>query len=210
MHQPHDPPVTYLLHRWREGDSNAADQLFSAAATELRKIAGHLFRNERGSHTLQPTAVVNEAFVRLLGIRDMEWQDRNHFYAFAATAMRRVLVDHARARASNKRGGEWVRTELPLGSIAWTDPVDILAIEQALNALQEVDPDRARLAVMRFYSGLSSDELADVFGVSTRTIKRRWQTTRAWLKAYLQGLSATDATDNATGDPTKATASRPS
>ena len=189
------PPVTQLLHQWQAGDPAAGNRLFDEASDELRRIAANLFRNERGGHTLQPTAVVNEAFVRLLGLHDMEWQDRAHFFAFAATSMRRVLVDHARSRAAEKRGGEWVRTELPLGSRTWTDPVDVLAMEAALEALHEVDPERSRLAVLRFYAGLTTEELAALFEVSERTIKRRWKTTRGWLHNHLSNTVESNPED---------------
>ncbi|MEM9408824.1 MAG: ECF-type sigma factor [Acidobacteriota bacterium] len=181
-----ETPVTRLLHEWQEGDSVAAEELFPAVAGELRRIAGSLFRNERGGHTLQPTAVVNEAFVRLLGLRSMEWRDRQHFYSFAATAMRRVLVDHARQRLAEKRGGEWVRTEIPHSLGSWTDPVDVLALEKALEELQSIDEGRYRLVLLRFYSGLKMDEIGELEGVSTRTVMRRWQVTKAWLRSFFE------------------------
>ncbi len=186
------PPITQLLHQWQGGDAEAGEHLFEAAAKELRRIAAAIFRNERLGHTLQPTAIVNEAFVRLLGLRDVEWQDREHFFSFAATSMRRVLVDHARARSAAKRGGGWVRTELPRSAGVWTDPLDVLVLEDALQALQRVDPERTRLAVLRFYSGLDNHELAEVLGVTDRTVKRRWQATRAWLREYLEHRPAPD------------------
>ena len=178
-------PVTELLHDWQSGDTNAGEELFPAVADELRKIAGNLFQGERGGHTLQPTAIVNEAFVRLLGLREMEWRDRQHFYSFAATAMRRVLVDHARGRNAAKRGGHWIRTELPPSLGVWTDPIDVLALEAALKELQRIDPERAKLVTLRFYSGLDIEELAEVLDISPRTVMRRWQITKAWLHSFL-------------------------
>lgn len=178
--------LTALLHDWQSGDARAGDELFREAAGELRRIASQLFRNERGNHTLQPTAVVNEAYVRLLNLREMEWRDREHFYSFAATTMRRVLVDHARGRNAAKRDGKLQRTELPASIGVWTDPIDVLALERALTALHAIDPERARLVTLRFYAGLTIDEVADLFGVDPRTIKRRWQTTRAWLQDFFQ------------------------
>ena len=178
-------PVTELLARWQDGDAEVGDDLFAALSRELRQIAGCLFRNERGGHTLQPTAVVNEAFVRLLGLNNMEWQARRHFYAFATTSMRRVLVDHARGRLAEKRGGDWIRTEIPPSLGVWTDPVDVLTLESALDELRKIDPDRANLVMLRFYAGLSIEEIAELLEVSTRTVMRRWQITRAWLKQSL-------------------------
>lgn len=178
--------LTVLLQDWQSGDVGAGDELFRQAAGELRRIASHLFRNERGNHTLQPTAVVNEAYVRLLKLREMEWRDRQHFYSFAATTMRRVLVDHARGRNAEKREGKLQRTEIPASAGVWTDPVDVLTLERALDALHAIDPERARLVTLRFYAGLTIDEVAELFDVDPRTIKRRWQTTRAWLQDYLE------------------------
>lgn len=173
-----------LLHDWQAGDTDAGDELFRQTAGELRRIASHLFRNERGAHTLQPTAVVNEAYVRLLNLREMEWRDREHFYSFAATTMRRVLVDHARGRNAAKREGKLRRTEIPALVGVWTDPVEVLALERALTALHAIDPERARLVTLRFYAGLTIEEVAELFDVDPRTIKRRWQTTRGWLQEY--------------------------
>ncbi len=185
MNEPQEH-LTELLGRWRAGDAAATDDLFQLVHHDLRRIAANLFRGERGNHTLQPTAVVNEAFVRLLGLRDMEWQNRQHFFSFAATSMRRVLVDHARGRDAEKRGGNWIRTEIP-GSLGdWTDPVDVLALEHALTELEKIDPERAELVSLRFFAGMSIDEVAEMTGVSRRTVMRRWQITKAWLQTALE------------------------
>lgn len=187
---PESKDLTLLLHDWQAGDACAGDELFRQTAGELRRIASHLFRNERGAHTLQPTAVVNEAYVRLLNLREMEWRDREHFYSFAATTMRRVLVDHARARNASKRDGKLQRTEIPASVGVWTDPVEVLALERALSALHDIDPERARLVTLRFYAGLTIEEVAEIFDVDPRTIKRRWQTTRGWLQNFFENNRA--------------------
>ena len=193
---PDSNDLTLLLHDWQSGDAGAGEELFRQASGELRRIAAHLFRNERGAHTLQPTAVVNEAYVRLLNLREMEWRDREHFYSFAATTMRRVLVDHARARNASKRDGRLQRTEIPASVGVWTDPVEVLALERALTALHAIDPERARLVTLRFYAGLTIEEVAQLFDVDPRTIKRRWQTTRGWLQNYFATQESADEAEN--------------
>jgi RNA polymerase sigma factor (TIGR02999 family) len=178
--------VNELLERCRAGDAAALDELVTAVYAELRRLAAHHLRAERPDHTLQPTALVHEAYVRLAHGHDRPWQDRSHFLAAAAKVMRHVLVDHARARAAGKRAGQ--RTRLALDDaleVAARADVDLLALDDALHALAEVDPDLARVVELRAFVGLTIVEIAEVVGVSRATVEREWATARAWLRTEL-------------------------
>lgn len=174
-----------LLRAWRDGDSAAAERLFPLVFQELRRIASGLLRNERAHHTLQPTALVNELYLKMLGLRQLEFQDRNHFLSMSARAMRQILVDHAREKKAAKRGGDWVRTELDQKFGVSETPIDVLVLEQALAKLEEIDPTRVRFVELRFFAGMTIEEAAEALGLSLSTAKRHWQATRAWLKSYL-------------------------
>lgn len=174
-----------LLEAWQAGSDGAADELFGHVVDELRRIAAALLRREREGHTLQPTALVNELYLKLSNLRRLEFRDRTHFFSLAARAMRQILVDHARAQQAAKRGPDWVRTQiLPVAAVR-KDPVDVLALEEALQALDEVDSDRARFVVLRFYGGLTVEESAAALDLPLRTAQRHWRATRAWLADYL-------------------------
>jgi RNA polymerase sigma factor (TIGR02999 family) len=178
--------IDHLLERCRGGDAAAFDELVSAVYAELRKLAAYHLRAERPDHTLQPTALVHEAYVRLARGADRPWQDRAHFLAAAAQVMRHVLVDHARARAAEKRAGQ--RTQVALDDaleLAATENLDVLALDDALRALDEVDPDLARIVELRSFAGLTLVEVAEVVGVSRATVEREWATARAWLRKEL-------------------------
>ena len=175
--------VTALLNRWNDGDADALKELIGAVHGELRQLAGSLLRRERADHTLQPTELVHEAFVRLTGLRDMHIEGRRHFYGAAAESMRRILVEHARARNAYKRGGPGAQ-KVPL-EIAFNLPVDLrldfVQLDDALTALAAVAPEKARVVELRYFAGLSIQETADVIGVAPATVKRHWTFARAWL-----------------------------
>ena len=181
-------PVTALLRAWSEGSESALEQLLPLVEAELRRLARAYLARERRGHTLQVTALVNEAFVRLIDARGLRWQDRSHFLGISARLMRRVLVDHARARGYRKRGGGAQRvtmTEALL--IAKEMPVDVIDLDRALEALAAVDPRKARVVELRFFGGLSAEETADVLHVSPDTIKRDWRLAKLWLLRELEG-----------------------
>lgn len=186
MSDPRNASVTHLLQRWKAGDATAERELFDAVYAELKSAAERLMGTERKDHTLQPTALVNEAYLRLAPAA-VDWQDRTHFLAVAAKVMRRTLVDYARARARDKRGGgaRLVTLDaeaLPDGSAA----VDFLALDRALDRLEAFDERKARIIEMRYLAGLSNQEIAETAGVSERTVKRELQYGRAWLRRELQ------------------------
>lgn len=174
--------VTDLLMRWREGDPKALDALMPLVYGELRRIAGHYLRLERPDHTLQSTALVHEAFMRLVGRNPPEWQSRAHFYGVAAKLMRQVLVDHARSHFAEKRGGKSFKLTLQDGMVgSGQRDLDILALDDALNQLAELSPQQSQIVELRFFSGLSIEETSEVMGISPATVKRHWTTARAWL-----------------------------
>jgi RNA polymerase sigma factor (TIGR02999 family) len=179
------PAVTTLLRAWSEGNEAAREQLFRVLYSELRRQAGRYMRRERRSHTLQPSGLVNEAYLRLAGSPDLDLHDRAHFFAIAARVMRQVLVDHARRRRAAKREG----VHVTLGDAdAAAVPLEVLDLETALQELAGLDPRQARVVELRFFGGLDVEETADALGLSARTVKREWQTARAWLQhRLLQG-----------------------
>jgi RNA polymerase sigma factor (TIGR02999 family) len=176
------PAVTTLLRAWAEGNEAAREQLFRVLYSELRRQAGRYMRRERRSHTLQPSGLVNEAYLRLAGSPDLDLHDRAHFFAIAARVMRQVLVDHARRRRAAKREG----VHVTLGDAdAAAVPLEVLDLEKALQELAVLDPRQARVVELRFFGGLDVEETADALGLSARTVKREWQTARAWLQHRL-------------------------
>jgi RNA polymerase sigma-70 factor (ECF subfamily) len=180
--------VTDLLRAWSDGDDEALEQLTPLVEAELRRLARACMSRERRGHTLQPTALVNEAFLRLTDARSIRWQDRAHFVGIAARLMRRVLVDHARSRGSGKRGGGAERVTLDEGLVAAPGPtVDVVALDRALEALAAVDVRKSRTIELRFFGGLSVEETADVLHVSPDTVKRDWRLAKLWLLRALKG-----------------------
>ena len=179
--------VTALLHRLNRGDTAAFDQLMPLVYRQLRRQAALLMRGERSDHTLQPTALINEAFLRLVDQTDVRWQNRAHFLAVAAQAMRRVLVDHARARLRAKRGAGAQRVELDdLGQApVMASPEDVLDLHQALHALAEIDPQQGRVVELRYFGGLTIEETAQVLDISPATVKREWTMAKAWLRSHI-------------------------
>lgn len=176
------PAVTTLLRAWAQGDEAAGERLFPLLYGELRRQAARYMRRERRGHTLQPSGLVNEAYLRLAGSPAPDWHDRTHFFAIAARVMRQVLVDHARRRQAAKREGCQVTLE---DAGAPEAPLELLDLESALAELVALDPRQARVVELRFFGGLDVDETAEVLGLSPRTVKREWQTARAWLQHRL-------------------------
>jgi RNA polymerase sigma factor (TIGR02999 family) len=178
--------ITTLLHRWAEGDRNAGELALERVYDELRRLAAHYLRQERPDHTLQPTALVHEIYLRLDG-KPIEWSDRKHFFVVVAGQMRRILVDHARARQAEKRGGPGVRVPLQEADRAELPPdAEMLALDQALQELQDLEPRAASVVELRFFGGFSETEAAAILGISTATLKRDWEFARAWLLRRLQ------------------------
>jgi RNA polymerase sigma factor (TIGR02999 family) len=189
--------ITQLLLRWRAGESTALDALLPLVYQELRVMALRHLRQERSSHTLQRTALVHEAFLKLVDQRDVDWQGRAQFFCIASQAMRHILVDHARRRSAQKRGGanaervdidRLISAEADGADLASSDlgsPVDFEAIHEALNKLESIDADQGRLVELRFFGGLSIEETAQVVGRSPATVKREWALARAFLQREL-------------------------
>lgn len=180
--------VTRILSRLAQGESGAAEQLVPILYGELHRIAALQLRGERRDHTLQPTALVNEAYLRLIEHESIDWADRQHFLAFASNTIRRILVDHARAKRSRKRGGEWQRITLTeLGAPASAPPIDILDLDEALAELEGLNPRHARVIELRFFSELRTAEIAGILGISEKTVKNDWKAARTWLECRLEG-----------------------
>ncbi len=184
--------ITRLLKAWGCGDSAALDRLTPLVYEQLHRMARRHMRNERAGHTLQPTALVNEAFLRLVDTQDVEWTDRAHFFAVCARVMRRILVDAARSRAATKRGGRADRAELAtainldnLPTPGTEMSAQVYELDQALNALARIDPRRAQVIELRFFGGLSVEETGHVLQVSPQTVMRDWKLARAWLAREL-------------------------
>lgn len=178
--------VTRLLDRWNDGDPEALKALVAQVYAELRRIAGSLLRDERADHTLQPTALVHEAYMRLIGVREMRIENRRHFYGAAATAMRRILVDHARARNAAKRSSGQ-RVDLESNHLAIPPQNgDVEALDEALQQLAVEQPHLAELVQLRHFGGLTLDQCAEVLGVSSRTADTWWAYARAWLAVELK------------------------
>ena len=173
--------ITTLLRDWRKGDLAARDRLVAVLYPELRALADRQLRGERANHTLQPTALVNEAYLRLSGLERMDFQDRSHFVRMAARVMREVLVDHARRRQADKRDGGHRVTLTGLDVAEEAGNVDALALDGALTRLEQIDPDKARVVELRYFGGLTIEETAEAMGSSPATVKRHWQSARAWL-----------------------------
>ena len=180
--------VTELLRAWGQGDTQALDDLLPLVEAELRRLARGYMARERRDHTLQTTALVNEAFVRLVDARRLPWQDRAHFLGIAARLMRRVLVDHARSRGYRKRGGGAQRVVLDEAVAVTPAPdLDVLTLDRALARLTAVDERKSHVIELRFFGGLSVEETAEVLRVSTDTVKRDWRLAKLWLLRELEG-----------------------
>lgn len=184
--------ITLLLRRWSAGDAEALQQLLPLVYGELRRIASNQLRHERDDHTLAPTALVHELYLRLVDQRHASWQNRAHFFGLAAQLMRRILVDYARARRAEKRGGTITQVSLEdaladeAGMPTQSPVADVLAIDEALERLAAIDEDQARIVELRFFAGLTVEETAHVLQRSPRTVKREWRLARAWLYRELR------------------------
>lgn len=178
--------ITQLLIEWSQGDQEALERLMPRVYDELHKMASYYFRRERPNHTLQATAVVHEAYLRLIDQRRVDWQNRAQFFGLAAQMIRRILVDHARGRASRKRGGDQQHIALEdLANLSIYQDEQLLALHQSLADLAELDPPLARIVELRFFGGLNNDEVAVVLGTSERTVRRQWLAAKAWLHLHL-------------------------
>ena len=179
-------PVTQFLRDWNRPDAESAGRVVAALYSELRILSSRLLNAERPGHILQPTALVNELFLRLSAAQPPEWRNRAHFFAVAATALRRILIDHARAQRAARRGGGERTAPLDLADPSVTCSYDdLLSIDEALTALEQAEPRAARVSELRFFAGLQENEIAEQLGVSEITVKRDWRFARAWLAAYL-------------------------
>ena len=177
------PEITRWLHEWSSGKENALDVLIPVVYAELHRQASNYLRRERVGHTLQATALINEAYLKLIDQRDVNWQNRAHFFGIAAQAMRRILVDHARARHRNKRGGDAENLPLEAADFATSGDgsVDLIELDEALTRLALLDERQARIVELRFFSGLNVEETAEALGISKATVKNEWRTAKAWL-----------------------------
>ncbi len=186
--QPSAEEVTRLLVELRNGNPEARDNLIPLVYEHLHRLAAGLMRRERTDHTLQPTALVNEAYLRLVSQKDATWQDRTHFLGIAARLMREILVEHARAHQAEKRGGKVER--IPLDQALEFSPAkspELIELDDALKSLERLDPQQARVVELRFFGGLTEEETAAELGISSRTVRRDWVTARAWLHGELAG-----------------------
>ncbi len=177
--------VTQLLQRWRGGDEAAVEQLMALVYDELRRLAQHYMDDERDSHVLQATALVHEAYMKLVGL-ELEWESRGHFFAIAARVMRRLLIDYGRRRVAEKRGGGGLTVALDQVDVPFEVSTDLLALDQALHRLAELDPRRAQILELRFFGGLTLKETAHVLGVSSATVEREARLAKAWLHRRLR------------------------
>jgi RNA polymerase sigma-70 factor, ECF subfamily len=180
-------PVTQLLQAWRAGDQAAFDQLLPLVHTELHRLAQRLMSRENPGHTWQTTELVDEAYLRLVGQQGVEWQDRAHFFAVAAQVMRHLLVDHARARQWEKRGGGAQRVSLDeVALVAPNRSAALLALDAALDRLADFDEQKSRIVVLRYFGGLTVEEVATVLGIAAITVKREWARAKLWLHREMQ------------------------
>lgn len=180
--------ITQLLDDIKDGDQGAVDKLIPLVYSDLRRMARRYFRRERQDHTLEPTALVHEVYLRLVSDRKRIWQDRAHFFAEAATLMRNLLIDYARKHKSDKRGGDAIKLSLDVVEvIEKRDYWKLLLLDQALSKLQQEDPRQAEVVLLRFFGKLTEGEIAEMIGVSSRTVKRDWEVARIWLHREMTG-----------------------
>jgi len=182
---PDNAHITKLLIAWSDGRREALNDLMPIVYADLRRVAAGYMRREAAGHALQPTALVHEAYVRLVDQKQVKWRNRAHFFGVAAVLMRRILVDHARRRRAEKRGGDWERVTLAGDEVA-TDThkeIDVLALDEALERLAQFDPQQERIVELRYFGGLTIEETAEVVGISAATVVREWTIAKAWLRS---------------------------
>ncbi len=183
--------ITQLLAEWSDGNQSALDELYPLVYDELHRLARRYMSRERKGHTLQTTALINEAYVRLVGQRNVHWANRSHFFAISAQIMRRILIDHARSHAYAKRGGGAQQISLDeAATVVSGKASELLRLDEALKSLAEMDPRRSHVVELRYFGGLSNEEIAGVLKVSENTVTRDWNMARAWLHQQLGGSSA--------------------
>jgi RNA polymerase sigma-70 factor, ECF subfamily len=188
MPDPDSSDLTRLLDRVSAGDAAAADELFPLVYHELRALAGSFFRQQPSDHTLQPTALVHDAYLRLVDQTHPGWKDRAHFFAVAAKAMRQILTDHARRKHAAKRGGGGARQRITLDddvAVTADRPIDLLSLDEAMGRLSQLDPRKGQVVELRFFGGLTNEDVANVLGVSRATVADDWTIARAWLRSEL-------------------------
>ena len=190
MFVPSPKEVSRLLIDWGNGDQAALDELIPLVYDELRRLAGRYMRRESQGHTLQTSALVNEAYLRLVDQKNVQWQNRAHFFGVAAQLMRRILVDHARSRSRAKRGGGVQMVSLVEHAVMSKEVAEVIALDEALNNLAEMDPRKSQIVEMKFFGGLTTEEVAEVLKVTSRTVEREWRKAKAWLnRALIKGAT---------------------
>ena len=185
--------VTQLLVEWGHGDKAALDQLIPMVYDELRRLARGYMRREKQGHTLQTSALIHEAYLRLVDQKHVEWHNRAHFFGVAAQLMRRILVDHARSRSRAKRGGNAQMVSLAEPSAVSLELAEVIALDDALKNLAEMDPRKAQIVEMKFFGGLTNEEVAEVLKVTTRTVEREWRKAKAWLQRAISKVVPNEA-----------------
>lgn len=190
MNQDSSSQVSQLLEAWSAGEEKALDELMPHVYQELHSLAARQMRRERADHTLQTTGLVNEAFLKLVEQDEVQWTNRSHFFAIAATAMRRVLVDYARERGAQKRGGNAKRVSLDRVQLANSPDVDLIDLEDCLSRLEKLDPQQVKIVELRYFAGCTIDEAAEALQISPSTVKREWRMAKVWLRAEMQKTGA--------------------
>jgi RNA polymerase sigma factor (TIGR02999 family) len=188
---PRQHEITELLAEWRDGNQSALDELYPLVYNELHRLARRYMSRERKGHTLQTTALINEAYVRLVDQKNVQWANRSHFFAISAQIMRRILIDHARRHAYAKRGGGAQQVSLEEAATVAPDlGLELIRLDEALKTLAEMDPRRSQVVEMRYFGGLNTEEIAGVLNISENTVTRDWNMARAWLYQQLTGSGA--------------------
>ena len=188
---PRQHEITELLAEWREGNQSALDELYPLVYNELHRLARRYMSRERKGHTLQTTALINEAYVRLVDQKNVQWANRSHFFAISAQIMRRILIDHARRHAYAKRGGGAQQVSLEeVATVASDQGRELIQLDEALKSLAEMDPRRSQVVELRYFGGLNNEEIAGVLHISENTVTRDWNMARAWLYQQLTGSGA--------------------
>jgi RNA polymerase sigma factor (TIGR02999 family) len=192
--RPPEAEITQVLQQWRNGDASAFDRLAERVYDQLRHLADQALGKDWDKKSLQPTELVHEAYLRLLDARQVDWKSRSHFFGVAARLMRRILVDRARARVAQKRGGGALRISIESAEVDVPDPrgqpIDLISLDLALRELTDLDLDQGRIVELRFFAGMTVEETAEALGLSARTVKRDWRLAKAWLKRRLNGIEA--------------------